>query len=39
MQTTQISPKNIIQHHLKALGENDLEELMKNYTEQSELWT
>ena len=39
MQTIQISPKNVVQHHLEALGKNDLEELMKDYTEQSELWT
>jgi hypothetical protein len=39
MQTAQTSPKNIVQHHLDALGKNDMEELMKDYTEQSELWT
>jgi hypothetical protein len=39
MQATQTTPKNVIQHHVEALGKNDLEELMKDYTEQSELWT
>jgi hypothetical protein len=39
MQATQTTPQHIIQHHVEALGKNDLEELMKDYTEQSELWT
>ncbi len=37
MQKTQITPKNVIQHHLEALRQNDLKELMKDYIEQSEL--
>ncbi len=39
MQATQTSSQNVIQHHLEALGKNDLEELMKDYSEESELWT
>jgi len=39
MQITLINPEKVFQHHLKALGENDIEELMRDYTEQSELWT
>lgn len=36
MQTT---PAIVFQHHLEALGNNDLDELMKDYTEDSEVWT
>jgi hypothetical protein len=39
MQTPQLIPENVFQHHLEALGKNDIDELMKDYTEQSELWT
>ena len=39
MQTTQINPEKVFQHHLEALGKNDMDELMKDYAEQSELWT
>jgi SnoaL-like domain len=39
MQTLQMNSKNVFQHHLEALGKNDLDELMTDYTEQSELWT
>jgi hypothetical protein len=38
MQTSVNAPESILQHHLNALGKNDLEEIMKDYTEQSELW-
>src|SRR5277367_2020363 len=39
MQTTLINPEKVFQHHLEAIVNNDMEELMKDYTEQSELWT
>ena len=39
MQTTQINPEAVFQHHLGAIANNDLEELMQDYTERSELWT
>ncbi len=39
MSTTIYSAENVIQHHLKALASNDLDALMEDYTEQSELWT
>jgi hypothetical protein len=39
MQTSQMNPENIFKHHLEALGRNDIDELMKDYAEQSELWT
>ena len=39
MLTAQITAENVINHHLQALGQNDLAELMDDYTEQSELWT
>ncbi len=39
MQTTQTNPEKVFQHHLEALGKNDMDELMKDYAEQSELWT
>ncbi|MFI5156507.1 MAG: nuclear transport factor 2 family protein [Chitinophagales bacterium] len=29
----------VLNHHLSSLGENNLEEIMKDYTEQSEIWT
>lgn len=36
---SQLTAETVIQHHLQALGQNELEELMTDYTEQSELWT
>ncbi len=39
MQTSKMNPENVFQHHLEALGKNDKDELMKDYAEQSELWT
>lgn len=39
MQNDQSTPEMIIQHHLNALGQNDLAELMVDYTEESEVWT
>lgn len=31
--------ESVMNHHLKAFTENDLSEIMKDYTEGSELWT
>ena len=39
MQTTQLNPEKVLQHHLEALAKNDMDELMTDYVEQSELWT
>ncbi|HLY71924.1 MAG TPA: nuclear transport factor 2 family protein [Puia sp.] len=39
MQTSLITPESVFQHHLDAFGNNDIEETMKDYTDQSELWT
>jgi hypothetical protein len=39
MQTTEIIAEEVFRHHIGSLGNNDLEELMKDYMEQSELWT
>ena len=39
MQPTQTNPEQVFQHHLDALGKNDMDELMKDYVQQSELWT
>ena len=39
MLTLQITAEETLQHHLEAFGKNDIDELMKDYTEQSELWT
>ena len=39
MQTLQITSESVFQHHLEALGNNDLNELIKDYTEESEVWT
>jgi SnoaL-like domain len=39
MQPSQITPESVFQHHIEALGKNDMDELMKDYTEESELWT
>jgi hypothetical protein len=39
METTQITAESVLLHHLETLANNDLDELMKDYTEQSEIWT
>ena len=42
MQTLQTKTDTIektLNHHLQAFVENDIEEMMKDYTEQSEVWT
>lgn len=39
MPTDTDTAQDVIQHHLKALAANDLDALMEDYSEQSELWT
>lgn len=39
MQTLQMTAKETFQHHLEAFGKNDIDELMNDYTEYSEVWT
>jgi len=39
METLQISTDTILDHHLMAFINNDLAELMKDYSEESEVWT
>ena len=39
MQTAHSTAENVITHHLQALGQNELAELMDDYTDQSEIWT
>lgn len=39
METTQITAESVFLHHLDSLGNNDLDDLMKDYTEHSEIWT
>ena len=34
-----MTAETVFQHHLQALRNNDLEEVMKDYTEASEVWT
>ena len=34
-----LTAESVFQHHLEALGKNDLDELMKDYSEDSEVWT
>lgn len=38
MQTSKTTPEAILQHHLEAFRNNDIEELMKDYTQESEVW-
>lgn len=39
MQTLQISAQATLEHHLEAFHKNDLDEIMNDFTEQSEVWT
>lgn len=39
MSSSILNSENVLQHHLQALSQNELEELLKDYTEESELWT
>jgi ketosteroid isomerase-like protein len=39
MKALEMTTKETFRHHLEAFGKNDLDELMKDYTEQSEVWT
>jgi len=38
MQTPQITVEAIVQHHLEAFGNNNIDEIMKDYDQQSEVW-
>ena len=39
MQTQEVTMEKIFEHHLQAFLKNDLQEIMKDYTEQSEVWS
>ena len=39
MQTLQVTVQTTLEHHLEAFGKNDLDEIMEDFTEQSEVWT
>ncbi|MGV3641461.1 MAG: nuclear transport factor 2 family protein [Adhaeribacter sp.] len=39
METLTISATEVLDHHLQAFINNDLTEIMKDYTEASEVWT
>lgn len=39
MQTVQTTPAIILDHHLQAFIHNNLDELLEDYTEASEIWT
>jgi predicted dinucleotide-utilizing enzyme len=39
MAASQVTTETVLQHHLEAFSNNDLTELMKDYTEHSEVWT
>ena len=39
MATNETMTKDILMHHLTAFGNNDLDEIMQDYTEQSEVLT
>ncbi len=39
METLQVTAQETLEHHLEAFGKNDIEGIMEDYTEQSEVWT
>lgn len=39
MQTLQVTAQTTVEHHLEAFGKNDIDEIMEDFTEQSEVWT
>lgn len=39
MQATITTTEEVLNHHLEAFMNNNLDELMKDYTEASEIWT
>ena len=39
MQTTQTPAKALLNHHLQAFMNNDMDEVMKGYAEDAEVWT
>jgi len=39
MQTLQATAQSTLEHHLEALVKNDIEAIMDDFTEESEVWT
>ena len=39
MQTLQATAQTTLEHHLDAFGKNDIEAIMDDFTEESEVWT
>jgi limonene-1,2-epoxide hydrolase len=39
MQTLQVTAQTTVEHHLEAFRKNDIDEIMEDFTEQSEVWT
>jgi hypothetical protein len=39
MQTLQVTAQTTLMHHLEAFGKNDIEAIMDDFTEESEVWT
>ena len=39
MLTAELTAETVINHHLQALAQNQLAEVMEDYTEESEIWT
>ena len=39
METLQATAQATLEHHLEAFGKNDIDEIMDDFTEQSEVWT
>ena len=39
METNDALTKEVLIHHLTALGSNDMDEIMRDYTEESEVLT
>ena len=39
MQTLQVTAQATLEHHLDAFGKNDINEIMEDYIEESEVWT
>ena len=39
MQTLQVTAQTTLEHHLEAFSKNDIDAIMDDFTEQSEVWT
>lgn len=39
MEAVQVTAQATLEHHLEAFGKNDIDGIMDDYTEQSEVWT